>query len=826
MQRITTLLLLIFATTLSAQIKGVVSDEKGVTLPGVSIFIENTYNGTSSNENGSYELNIKKAGNYTIIFQYLGYKTLKKPVNITEFPFILNVKLSEENIDLAEVVINIKDNPANKVIRKAIAARKDNSDKMARFKADFYSRGIFKLKDTPKKILGQEIGDMDGSLDSTGTGIIYLSETISKIMYEKPDNFKEKIIASKVSGNDNGYSFNSARGSAFDFYKNTVSVGAKMISPIADNAFSYYKYVLEGTFQDENNQMINKIKLVPRRDAEPVFEGYIYIVEDSWAIYGVDVEIKGYRAKQEFMNTMNLKQNFSYNNKSHIWSKNSQSLEFNAGAFGITFLGKFTHVFTNYEFPDEFSKKTFTNEILSFEQNANKKDSTFWNTVRPVPLTVEESKDYTKKDSLQVLRKSDKYLDSIDAKNNRFKIYDILTGYSYKNSKKNWTLAYDGLTKLSSLSYNTVQGWNLDSGFSFTKSNEETGKYTRLSSTFNYGFAEDRLRVVGNFVHRFNTQNYATLWVSGGSTVSQFNDSPPISKLVNSVSTLFFKNNFMKLYNKEFARITYGQDVVNGVYLNGSVGYEQRKNLFNNTDFVIIKDSDAFTSNNPLLPDDNTTSAFDTHHLVKANVGTRINFGQKYISRPDFKVNVRNAKYPTLFFNFEKAFAASNANYEFEQVSGRIFYNKTLGNKGSFATNIKGGKFFNAENISFIDFQHFNGNQTRIGTSSSYLNVFNLMPYYTNSTNDSYFEVHAEHNFEGFIMNKIPLLNKLNSTLIVGFHNLSIPDKKPYQEFTIGLDRLGFGKFKLFRVDYVRSYQNGFIGDGVIFGLQILNVLD
>ncbi|CAM4177258.1 DUF5686 domain-containing protein [Flavobacterium antarcticum] len=820
------LLFFFFTAVLSAQIRGTVTDNNGLTLPAVSIFIENTYNGTSSNDQGSYELNVKTTGTYTIIFQYLGYKTLKKTVTISSFPHELNVKLAEENIDLAEVVINKKDNPADRVIRKAIAARKDNSDRTARFKADFYSRGIFKLKDAPKKIFGQEIGDMDGSLDSTGTGIIYLSETISKIMYEKPNNFKERIIASKISGNDNGYSYNSARGSAFDFYNNTVSLGAKMISPIADNAFSYYKYVLEGTFQDENNQMINKIKLVPKRDAEPVFEGYIYIAEDSWAIYGVDVDIKGYRAKQEFMNTMNLKQNFSYNTKTHIWSKNSQSLEFNAGAFGITFLGKFTHVFTNYEFPDEFSKKTFTNEILSFEDNANKKDSTFWNTARPVPLTMEENKDYIKKDSLQILRKSDKYLDSIDAKHNKFKILDLATGYSYRNSKKNYTLSYDGLIDFTSLSYNTVQGYNLNSGFSYTKFNEENGKYTRIKSTFNYGFAEERLRVMGNFTHRFNTQNYATLTVSGGTTVSQFNETEPISKLVNSVSTLFFKNNFMKLYNKEFARIAFGRDVANGVYLSAAVAYEQRKNLFNNTDFVIIKNNDAFTSNNPLAPNDYTTPAFETHHLTKASIGTVINFGQKYISRPDSKLKVRNSKYPTLFFNVEKAFAATDKNYAYEQISGRVFYSKVLGNKGSFATNIKGGKFFNAENISFIDYQHFNGNQTHVGTGFSYLNVFNLMPYYTNSTNDSYFELHAEHNFEGFIMNKIPLLNKLNTTLIVGFHNLSTPDRKPYQEFSVGLDRLGFGKFKIFRFDYVRSYQNGYQGDGVVFGLKFLDVLN
>lgn len=826
MGKITTLFFILFASIVTAQIKGTITDDKGITLPAVSIFIENTYNGTSSNEQGNYELNVKSTGNYTIIFQYLGYKTVRKSVNVFSFPFVLNIKMAEENIDLAEVVINKKENPADKVIRKAIAARKENSDKTGRYKADFYSRGIFKLKDAPKKIMGQEIGDMDGSLDSTGSGIIYLSETVSKIMYEKPNNFKEKIIASKISGNDNGYSYNSARGSGFDFYNNTVSLGAKMISPIADNAFGYYKYILEGTFQDENNQMINKIKLVPRRDAEPVFEGYIYIVEDSWAIYGVDVEIKGYRAKQEFMNSMFLKQNFSYNSKNHIWSKNSQSLEFTAGVFGISFLGKFTQVFTNYEFPDEFAKKTFTNEILSFEENANKKDSTFWNVVRPVPLTLEENKDYIKKDSLQTLRKSDKYLDSIDAKHNKFKIFDILSGYSYKNSKKNWTIGYDGLTDLTSLSYNTVQGWNLNSGIFFTKFNEENGKYTRIKSTFNYGLAEDRLRVSGNYTHRFNTQNYATVSVSGGTTVNQFNKNEPITKLINSISSLFFKNNFMKLYNKEFASIAYAQNVANGIYLSGSVGYEQRKNLFNNTNFVIIKNNDNFSSNNPLSPDDYSTPSFATHHLTKASFGTRINFGQKYISRPDGKINVRNSKYPTLFFNVEKTFAATDKTYEYEQISARVAYNKALGNKGTFATNIKGGKFFNSENISFIDFQHFNGNQTHVGTSSSYLNVFNLLPYYSNSTNDSYFELHAEHNFEGFIMNKIPLLNKLNTTLIVGFHNLAVPNRKPYQEFSVGLDRLGFGKFKFFRVDYVRSYQNGYQGDGVVFGLKLLKVLE
>ena len=75
-------------------------------------------------------------------------------------------------------------------------------------------------------------------------------------------------------------------------------------------------------------------------------------------------------------------------------------------------------------------------------------------------------------------------------------------------------------------------------------------------------------------------------------------------------------------------------------------------------------------------------------------------------------------------------------------------------------------------------------------------------------------------------MNKIPLLKLLQSQLVLGFHNLAIPERKPYQEFTVGLDNLGFGKYRFLRLDYIRSYQNGYQGDGVIFGLKFLNIID
>ena len=119
-----------------------------------------------------------------------------------------------------------------------------------------------------------------------------------------------------------------------------------------------------------------------------------------------------------------------------------------------------------------------------------------------------------------------------------------------------------------------------------------------------------------------------------------------------------------------------------------------------------------------------------------------------------------------------------------------------------------------------MDYHHFNGNQTHVG-NSNYLNKFNNIPYYSMSTNDRYAEFHTEHDFKGYILNKIPLLNKLNFNLVIGAHALSTLNHKPYQEYTIGLKNIGWGKFRILRFDYLRSYQSGFLNDVLIFGVSL-----
>lgn len=805
-----------------AQIKGKITDEKGNPLASVTVYEDNTYNGTTSNEQGIYELNIRNTGKHTLAFQFLGFKTKKTSIEITSFPYNLDIQLSEESFTLNEVVINPNDNPANQIIRKAIASKKDNIKKTAKYKADFYSRGIFRIKDAPKSILGKKIDMFDEVLDSTRSGILYLSETVSRITYQKPDKMKEHIIASKVSGNDNGFSFNNAASANFDFYDNYLPFDVNVVSPIADNAFSYYQYKFEGSFYNENNQQINKIKVTPKRDSEPVVQGYIYIVDDSWAIYAVDVNIKGEQMQNPALNLLTIKQNFSYNTDTKIWVKNTQSIDFIFGMLGINVSGKFTYVFSNFEFEPTFTKKTFTKEILTFEQNANKKEDEYWNNIRPIPLTIEESTDYNKKDLLQTKKKSQVYLDSIDKKSNKFHVTDLITGYTYKNSFQKWSAKYDGL--LAGVNFNTVQGWNINTGFSYTKNDREKGKYTRLGTDFDYGFSENKFRATGIFIHKFNNTNKSEIQISGGSRVAQFNDENPIKELLNSITTLFFEENLMKVYENNYISFLGQREITNGIFAKAKIEYLENKPLFNTTDQTFFPEANRdYTSNNPWAPKDYETPAFEKYNLAKAKIDMRINFDQNYISRPDGKYNFPNGDYPVLSFGYEKGFAGSDKNYEFDHLKAKIEYEVTLGNKGLLSLNAKGGQFFNADQISFVDYKHFNGNQTYIGFSESYLNVFNLMPYYTNSTNDRYFELHSEHNDKGYVLNKIPLLNLLKSNLVLGYHLLALPHHNPYSEYSVGLDNLGFGKFKMFRLDYVRSYQSGFQKDGVIVGIKFLN---
>lgn len=820
-------LFFLISAGVSAQIVGKVTDSNGNPLGFVNIYLQSSYLGTASNEDGNYSLAISKSKEkpeYQISFKVLGYKTFTQKISPTAFPYTLDVVLQEETTSLEEVVLNRNEDPAYRIVRKTIGQQKENLKKLSEFTADFYSRGMLKMKNVPQKILWQKVGDFDGALDSTRTGSVYLSETISEIAFQQPNKYSEKIIASNEIGDDNGFGFNNAESVNYSFYENTNSFRVALVSPLAKNAFNFYDYKLDGVFQ-EGSKRIYKIRVIPLRPKDRVWQGYIYIVEDDWQLYGVDLSTTGSAIQISFFDTLNIKQNYKFDEKEDCWVKIFQTIDFNFGLLGMEGEGNVLGVYSNYNFNPEFSKKSFTNEVISFSPRAKEKNSIFWKVTRPVPLSNQELSDYLRRDSIQDLRETKPYLDSLDAIDNKVSIFSPFTGYTYTNSYDKWSFDYEGLLPV--INFNTVQGWNEQVALTFAKWYDPKRTNT-LTATLvgDYGISEDRLRVYGSLIRVLNQVNKRTFGIGGGSKITQFNDSKPISPFKNTVTTLLFENNHMKVYELNFVQVGYGEEVFNGLHLYGNLSFENRQPLYNTTDYVFIKSkTQSYTSNNPLDRTDFNTAAIEEHNMIKGKFRAKINIAQKYFSNPNVRYSVDDDDFPEINFVLTTGSSPNNSKYDFTQLEGRIGQSVTVGNKGKFSYLFKGGGFTNGKNISFVDYKHFNGDETWLGTTSTYINIFNLMNNYEFSTSKEYFEAHFEHNFQGWILGRIPGINQLNLNLVVGAHYLSTQEKKPYSEFSIGLDNLGIGKLRMLRLDYVRSFYNGRSDQEVVVGVKFLNIL-
>lgn len=99
-------LLLINAPALfSQQVKGKISGNNGESLQGISVLLRGTYQGTSSNEDGQYQLNFPKPGTYILDFQGVGFIPAEKTVTIGQETIELDLVMEPSISTLKDVTI-------------------------------------------------------------------------------------------------------------------------------------------------------------------------------------------------------------------------------------------------------------------------------------------------------------------------------------------------------------------------------------------------------------------------------------------------------------------------------------------------------------------------------------------------------------------------------------------------------------------------------------------------------------------------------------------------------------------------------------------------
>ena len=415
-----------------------------------------------------------------------------------------------------------------------------------------------------------------------------------------------------------------------------------------------------------------------------------------------------------------------------------------------------------------------------------------------MPLTAYEALDYKIKDSLLVIKESEPYRDSIDDKVNNLSMSKIfVTGYTYQQSFEKRNLSFDPIYR--TLLFNSVEGLVANLNITYTQ-NFEDNRFYRISPTLRYGFSSEKPYAKLRLYYYYNPKKFTSAQIEGGNFISQFNSDDPISPLANTYETLINRRNFVKLYEKLYLNSRYRTEIANGVLFTGRLNWEQRTSLENSSDFSILdRKNRTFTSNDPENIELSNTD-FPVHQATILDLSLIFQPGQRYISRPDQKVLLIN-RWPTFTLNYIKGLkGVLGSDVDYDKLAVSVTDELPLGLFGVGNAKFETGFFPRSNQMYFPDFEHFSGNITFLARFN--LGNYQLLDYYRFSTQKSYVMAHYEHHFNGFIINKMPLLRKTKVQAVATINYLSSPHLSNYTEWGIGLEHI----LKILRVDFFTSY--------------------
>ena len=838
-------------------IRGTVTDENGTVLSFATIFIKETGSGTTTNENGFYEIGAPQ-GTYTLVYQYLGHETKTETLQIGNTWITQDITLPFRSVELKTVeVLEGEEDPAYTVMRKAIAKASYHRQQLNSYEAEVYTKGSGRLNKTPRllrKVLEKEGVD---------TSTTFVSESVSQIKYTRPNTFEEKVISIYQVGEDNDTSPNGYINSSF--YEPEIG---EAISPLSPKAFAYYKFKLADYFIDRGYS-INKIQVIPRSPGESVFEGYIFIVEDLWSIYSTSLSTYRFGIKfqidqiyapiedqvwlpvshkfnvtgkilgfgfiykylatvKDYKITLNpdLKEAFVVidekveKEKAKEITKEKEptdnALERLSSGEAVTRkeLRKIIREYEKEELKEQEEPEVIENYSFTVDSTARKKDSLYWASIRPVPLTQREVKGYIKMDSLaqaEKIEEADKQ-DGIKTgkKKNGWTPFRFITGDNYKIGEKQY-FSHESLFQ--GILFNPVEGFSLRTNLKYSFRNKNP---LLITLTPRYGFSNERFSLNASTAYTFGPKGKRSkLILNGGRYIFQYNENNPIDPYFSAFLNLVNEKNFIRLYEKAYVGLDYSKKISGKVSIAAGLEWAERNTLFNTTTQVWFgNENRSYDSNIPI------------NEEIDLPVASQLKATTAYVSittKPWLKYRIRNKQKtaiddssPTLNFTYKKGFKDlidSEVDYDLIDFTFQHKFRMGVRNLINFKANL--GWFINNDQLGFVDFKHFDGNQTILITTDP-VGSFRLLDYYQFSTADKYASLHAHYQFRKFLFTQIPevWLVGIKENLFVNY--LATPKSKNYMELGYSLDNI----LRVFRLEAAVSFRDGKYEDfGFLIGI-------
>jgi hypothetical protein len=726
-------------------------------LSSVSIYFKGG-NGVTSHEDGSYSIETSNSRFTTLIFSYAGYKRVTKKI-VPQTSQTLNINLQFAD-SLKEVIIKAKrgkyrnkNNPAVALIEKVIA----NKDKNKITEYDFvqyeeYEKLELSVVNKPKKFANTKLfknyhfilDNMDTtSISGRALVPIYLEEKLSQNYYRKKPAKKQTYTIAEKKVNygdfvdDKGVTFYLKRLYAdINIYDNNIIVlTTQFLSPIADLSPTFYRFFITDTVENDGIKLV-KLNFMPRNTSDLLFSGVMYVTLDgNYGVQKINMSV-GKRANLNWAKEIKIAQDFeksAVDGRYHV-IKSSMRAEFSlrqTSAGGV--LGQRTVSYKDFVINVPAADSIYRGKSNITQLAPGTDNDSFWVSKRHQQLSPVEAKVYANIDSLRNMK-------------------------SFNNTVKIATLLFSGYIKFGGFelgntntfySFNNLEGFRLKLG---GRTTPQFNKHIYLEGYTAYGFKDEKFKYRIAGAYSFNGKSIYAYPLNYIKFIREYDVNLPGQELIFESENNFFLS-FKRGVNDQFLY----NDVYKLLYLK-----EFAKDFAYRMSYTHLKqtpaDSLVYEKNFPVA------GKVNIPYIINSEIMAELRWAphQEFYQGLNYRTPIKN-RYPIYLLRLQQGIKGLfNGQFNYTQATLGIAKRVYLSQLGYADVTVEGSHIFGQ--VPFPLLNILRGNQSY----AFQLNAYNLMNYLEFVT-DNYFAVTSDFFFNGFILNKIPLLKKLKLREVADF---------------------------------------------------------
>ncbi|OEK04600.1 DUF5686 family protein [Roseivirga misakiensis] len=453
--------------------------------------------GTISDVNGYFKLNLPSGYSGNISISHVSYETIF--LSISDLQNRSNIYLTPLTTDLGTVVVNAEENPADAVIRKAIAARNSNDPTRLRsYQYNSYNKFLFTIEgkdgflDSIKRVTTAE---QRRSLDAETQGKLevdsiqdehhlFLSESVTEKKFLKPNRHYEKVLTTKTSGFKVPFLTTLATSfQPFTFYEETITIlNSDFVNPVSPGTFSRYYFDLVETSPNGTDSLY-VIKFSPLKNRDNLLSGILYIESGNHAIERVIAKGSSPILETDF----NIRQ--LYKKIDNAWFPAQLYTDFLLNETDELFSNKRLKVISdsyisNVQIAPSLKASDLKKVAIEYATTTEIESETLLTEFRNEVLTRKETRTYEVLDSIMSQPKLTWINKALEA---------FATSY--------YPIGWVDLELKRILAFNDYEGFRLGIGL---RTNEKVSKSISLGGYWAYGLRDKNLKFGGDLTYIFN----------------------------------------------------------------------------------------------------------------------------------------------------------------------------------------------------------------------------------------------------------------------------------------------------------------------------------